>query len=354
MEQWKEVYTAVSTILYPAPVYLVGGALRDALLGQTSPKDYDFTTPLAPDEIEQRARAAGRKVYIIGKKFGTIVVKVPTTSGFVLVDVTTFRSECYSVDSHKPDVQFVDNITQDLSRRDFTVNAIAYRTDQALVDPFNGQDDIKGKIIRAIGNPTIRFKEDPLRMLRAIRLACQLGFSIDPETLKSIHKNKHLIYRIAKERWVMELDKILVSADPAGGFRLLAETELLRYVLPELWLQVGYDQNSPHHAFTLFEHSLRALTLASQHGGLSLNFMWGVLLHDIGKPFVRKLNKRGYCNYVLHEVVGAELVLKIGVYLKWPKSRTEDVSHIVRNHLTMSEFRPFDDGGKQEVGHAQE
>jgi tRNA nucleotidyltransferase (CCA-adding enzyme) len=302
------------------PSYMVGGSIRDSLLG-LEPKDYDFATPLLPDDIEERVKASGRRAYITGKRFGTVGFKFEDK----FVEVTTFRSEVYGK-SRKPEVEFVGSLTEDLSRRDFTINAMA-QSDK-LIDPFGGKADLDAKIIRAVGNPTIRFKEDPLRMLRAARFASQLGFDIEPNTLKSMTKNAHLILTVSKERWIQELDKLLLG-EASKGLQVLADTDLLKFILPELRLQVGYDQNNHNHKFTLAEHSFMVVDKLPK----DITLRWAGLLHDIGKPFVRTENPKGHSNYIFHETVGAEMVYGIGKRLKWSNERLNAVQDLIANHL---------------------
>ena len=306
------------------PIYLVGGSVRDLLLGK-EPKDYDFTTPRTPDDIEKAVRASGRKAFIAGKRFGTI--------GFRLhghhIEITTFRSETYEPGSRKPSVKFVHDITYDLSRRDFTINALAQRPDGRIIDPFGGRADLRKKIIRTVGKPEERFHEDPLRMLRAARFAAQFNFQIEEETELRATKRSYHILEVSKERWVQELDRLLISDHPELGLQFLARTRLLHYMLPELGLQVGWDQDSPYHALSLWEHTIKTVRLAPPE----VELRWAALLHDVGKPFTRTKNQRGYSNYVHHEEVGAELAEKIGSYLKWSKSRITNVSDLVRDHL---------------------
>lgn len=304
------------------PNYMVGGSVRDVLLG-VEPKDYDFATPLLPDEIEQKVREAGRRPFVTGKRFGTIGFKFDDK----FVEVTTFRSEQYGK-TRKPEVRFVSSITEDLSRRDFTINAIAKRGDK-LIDPFGGQVDIQKRIIRAVGNPSERFNEDPLRMLRAARFSSQLGFYIEPETFKSIKKHANKILSVSKERWVQELDKLLVGDYVYLGLNALWESGLMMFMLPELYLQKDYDQNSDWHEFTLSEHSLRTVEGVPK----DVTLRWAALLHDIGKPFVRTENKRGRSNYVFHELVGSEMIYGIGKRLKWSNERLNAVMELVRTHL---------------------
>lgn len=316
--------------------YLVGGSVRDLLLG-LAPKDWDYTTPLLPDEIEERVRNAGKRAYVTGKRFGTIGFKLDDK----FIEVTTFRSEKYGK-TRKPEVQFVGSINEDLSRRDFTINAIAQR-DARLIDPFGGQSDIKAKVIRAVGKPSERFNEDPLRMLRAVRFVSQLGFSIEPETHKAIVKNAHKILSVSKERWAQELDKLLLGDNVVIGLYALYTTDLIKFVLPELRIQSGYDQNSDWHEYSLVEHTIRTV----KDTPAKINLRWAALLHDLGKPFVRTDNKRGRSNYVFHELVGAEMIYGIGKRLKWSNERTQEVSDLVRHHLKdESPLREADNASK--------
>lgn len=318
----QAIFHAVERII--TSVYLVGGSVRDLLRGRP-PRDYDFATPLLPDEVEAAVRASGAKPHLIGKRFGTIGFKV----GDHFVEVTTFRTERYTPGSRKPDVTYTSDLTYDLSRRDFTINAMALKADGYLVDPFGGADDLRDGIIRTVNKPYDRYHEDPLRMLRAARFAAQLGFAVDTDSEKHAAKKAELIMTVSKERWTGELDKLLIATDPTPGLEFLAMTRLLHFILPELAVQIGYDQHSPYHQLDLWQHTLKTIRLSPPE----LLIRWAALLHDIGKPFVEVRNRRGYSNYTYHDVVGAELTLKIGHYLKWSKDRTAHIAHLVRNHI---------------------
>ena len=178
-----DLLTEVEKIMAPHPVYAVGGCVRDYILG-VQPKDYDFCTPATPDEIETLVKKSGRRAYLTGKRFGTIGCKVKIGEIQDLIEITTFRTETYAEANRKPEVEFVKDITADLSRRDFTINAMAIRLNKGrihIIDPFGGREDLKNKTIKAVGNPKIRFKEDPLRILRAIRFATRYGGFFDPD-----------------------------------------------------------------------------------------------------------------------------------------------------------------------------
>lgn len=316
------VHAAVADMV--TPVYLVGGSVRDVLLGR-DPHDYDFATPLAPDAVETAVRAAHKRAYLAGKRFGTVGFKL----GEHFIEITTFRAESYVPGSRKPHVRFVPDITYDLSRRDFTINALARRLDGHLIDPFGGRADLARGVIRTVGKPEERFHEDPLRMLRAARFAAQFGFRIDAITELRADHHAHQILLVSRERWTQELDRLLVSPHPEIGLQFLARTRLLNYLLPELALQVGWDQDSPYHELSLWEHSVKATGLVPADSILR----WAALLHDVGKPFTRTHNKRGYSNYVHHELVGAELADQIGLRLRWSNDRRRQVSQLVRHHL---------------------
>jgi putative nucleotidyltransferase with HDIG domain len=327
-------YETVSSVV--SPVFLVGGSVRDALLDRPL-GDFDFTTPLGPDAIEARVRDAGRRPYLVGKKFGTVAFKIDGRT----VEVTTFRSETYPENTRKPNVEFVTELEADLSRRDFTINAMA-QAGNKVVDPFGGKGDLAAGVIRAVGDARERFAEDPLRMLRAARFSAQLQFDVEPITLAAMERLAHRILFVARERWVAELDKLLVGPGATDALRLLAETGLLRYLLPEVALQVGYDQSSRYHDRSLFEHTLGVLDATP----IDLTLRWAALLHDIGKPYVRT-EKPGRSTYVGHDLLGAELVERIALYLKWGNKRKSDVGRLVRDHmLADSPLRKADDAAK--------
>jgi putative nucleotidyltransferase with HDIG domain len=329
------MYEAVREII--DPLYLVGGAVRDELLG-LAPKDYDFCTPLLPDDIEARVRAAGRRPYVSGKRFGTIGFKLDGQ----FVECTTFRTEKYTAASRKPAVAFCSNVTHDLSRRDFTVNALA-RRGRRIIDPFGGQEDLSQKMLRAVGTPSHRFREDPLRILRLARFRSQLGFDVDPLTFKKARELSYKVLSVSRERWMQEMDKLLVGEHVYQGLDLMADTRLLNYMLPELAPQVGYEQNNPHHDFTLWEHTLKVV----QATPADVTMRWAALLHDIGKPYVRT-DRPDRSNYVRHDLLGYEMVLKLAAYSKWSNDRRDVVSALVRDHLSVSSpLKPYDDGASK-------
>ena len=330
-----------------SPVYLVGGCVRDELLGK-EPKDYDFSTPLLPDEIEEKIKQAGRRVYCVGKKFGTLGFKVQLPNKeWEYVEVTTFRAETYTNGSRKPEVTFETDLLKDLSRRDFTINAIAKDIEGNYIDPFGGRLDLMKKKIICVTNATLRFKEDPLRILRSARFAAQLNFEIDQDLEKRATKLARTILNISRERWVMELDKILMSDNSDIGLDFLMRTRLMNFMFPEIECQLEYDQNSPYHDFTLWEHTKKVIKNAPK----DINLKWAALLHDAGKPAMRyQKPRKDYPNYTFHERISAEYVLKIGWYLKWSNDRTKKVYDLVKYHLLPeSPLKEADDKSKKEI-----
>ena len=347
-EQQKELFQQVRDIFYPEKVYLVGGAVRDMLLG-VEPHDYDFCTSLEPDMIENKIKSSGKRAYLTGKRFGTIGCKVNGQ----MIEVTTFRGEQYEPGNRKPTVNYVKDIVADLSRRDFTINAMALRLDNyKLIDPFGGQQNLKNKIIKCVGIAKQRFHEDPLRMLRCIRFCAKYGYEIENKTYEKLCHCAPSILDISKERWMEELDKILMCDDVKEGLNLLWDTKLFNYMIPELSLQRGYDQNSEYHKLTLDEHTIRVVMECPK----DLNLRWAALLHDIAKPFVRTdkstlllgLDRKFKTNYVGHEILGAEMVSRIATHLKWSNERRETVVNLVRHHLEDDcPLRKYDNLGKK-------
>lgn len=328
--------------------YLVGGCLRDLLLKRT-PKDWDVATDATPDEVQ---KLFPESVY--ENAFGTVGVKTASDDpALKVVEVTTFRIEGRYTDLRHPDeVRFAKTIEEDLARRDFTVNAMALRfTSQIpstksqkkglkiengkldideLVDPFGGSKDLKDKLVRAVGDPAKRFEEDALRLMRAVRLAAELGFEIERATKDAIRHHAGLLEAIAKERVRDEFVKLIMSDRAAEGIVAMEDLGLLRFVVPELREGIGCSQNK-HHIYTVFDHNVRALNYAAQKG-YSLEVRLASLLHDVGKP----ATKRGEgpdSTFYHHEVVGAKMAARIMDRLRFGKDITERVVHLVRHHL---------------------
>ena len=346
--RWSESVDALcDTVEYivGTKCYLVGGAVRDMYMGR-EPKDYDFCTSATPDEVEAAVKAAGRKAYTIGKKFGTIGFK--SEDGKNYFEVTTFRTETYDGQSRKPVVEFGTSLKKDLERRDFTMNALAYSPVEGIIDYFGGCNDIDYSVIRCVGEPTIRFKEDPLRMVRAIRFASQLGFNINEWTFDRIQKNKHLLTRVAVERVVTEIDKLLMSDFVHVGVCAMFESGVLEWLIPELALQYNFDQKSPYHKLPLHLHTAKVVDLAPN----TLDDKWLALLHDIAKPFCHTTKQQeGFGEryiYALHDRMGRMMSRRVCQYLKFSNDRTEYVSHWIGLHQEDDcPIKSADDAGKE-------
>jgi len=323
-----QAYRAVSAVV--EPVYMVGGSVRDTLMGREC-HDHDFATPLDPDRIEALVRAAGRRPYLVGKKFGTVGFRVDGE----IVEVTTFRTESYANGSRKPLVTFLGELAEDLARRDFTINAMALQGEE-VIDPFGGRDDLQARLVRAVGDPLARFDEDPLRMLRAVRFAAELDFEVDPATASAIAETPGRILDVARERWMLELDRLLVGPAASRGMRLLAETGLLRYLLPELSLQPALP-DPRHAAASLFDATLSALDAASADP----TARWAALLGGAGWPYVDGAPSAGQGAPGAREaardrdeaarLIGIEIVERTALYLKWSNRRRAEVARLVRS-----------------------
>lgn len=330
----RRIHESVSAVVFP--VYLVGGSVRDTLMGREC-EDFDFATPLDPDSVEACIRAAGRRPYLVGKKFGTVGFRLDGR----VIEITSFRAESYPEGSRRPAVEYLDDLAEDLSRRDFTINAMALDA-ETVIDLYGGRDDIASATVRAVGNARERFGEDPLRMLRAARFASQLSFAVEPETVAAMQRLAHRILLVARERWMLELDKLLLGDGAVGALRLLADTGLLRYLLPDIALQVGFDQNSRYHDRTLFEHTLAVLGATPP----DITLRWAALLHDVAKPYVR-IDRPDRSTYVHHDLLGGELVMRTALYLKWSTRRREDVGRLVAEHMRPdSPLKAADDDAK--------
>lgn len=262
MEKALAIQKEVQRILGTEECYLIGGSVRDIVMGKEA-KDYDFCTPMLPEEMIEKVKAAGRRVYTIGEKFGTIGFKVKVGAEmeidlngqdlnsddfdpskiitkkpvdlFEYVEVTTFRSEVYTNKSRKPEVKFVPSLDEDLARRDFKFNAIALRSDGSIYDPFGGKLDIYKKQIVSVGMPKDRIIEDPLRIFRAARFAARYNFTIDPNFIGKARQLADRIFDVSVERWVQEMDKLLTSYYPDVGLSYLGQMGVLQRILPELY-----------------------------------------------------------------------------------------------------------------------
>ncbi len=396
----KEVTHVTSTLETAGfEAYIVGGSVRDLLMGR-DPKDWDVTTNAKPEQIMELFEKT-----IYENSFGTVGVCVPvphetkglnvshetsqdavtyeTTRGdvssetiqnvphetpeYFIIEVTPYRIEAKYSDFRHPDrVDFSEKLEDDLKRRDFTVNAMALDSRGVLKDIYKGQEDIKDRVLRTVGEPDDRFNEDALRMLRAVRFACQLGFTISHETSESILRNCDLLKKISTERIRDEFEKIIMSESPAMGVVMLQKFGLLKHIVPELEEGIGCVQGGAH-IYDVWEHLLMALQHAADKGW-PLEIRLSALFHDIGKPRTRRFSSSGAFAQVLgsprdytrpdhsqkhtdsenvttkrkytfygHEVVGARMAKKIMERLKFGKNQTDLVEMLVRNHMFFSD-----------------
>ncbi|MGO1971484.1 MAG: CCA tRNA nucleotidyltransferase [Propionibacteriaceae bacterium] len=333
-------------------LYLVGGSVRDALLGQLG-HDLDFTTSARPDEVERLLRAfrpAGGgqvAVWTIGKEFGTIGCRVAVEDGpDWVIEVTTFRADAYSPDSRKPEVRYGDDLDSDLVRRDFTVNAMAISIpDRRFRDPFGGLDDLAAGVIRTPATPEQSFSDDPLRMMRAARFASQLGFLPAPEVAQAMRAMAERITVISAERVRDELTRLLLTDRPRAGLDLLARSGIADHVLPELpALQLERDEHHRHK--DVYEHSLKVLEQSIDLEGRlerrpDLVSRLAALLHDVGKPATRKFEDGGKVSFHHHDVVGAKICRKRLKALRFSSDEIKSVCTLVELHLR---FHGYGDG----------
>lgn len=306
--------------------YIVGGCVRDLLL-QREPEDWDVATQATPEQIQ----ALFPDTFYANKFFTVTVLTESQNSKLKEIEVTTFRSDMqYGDRRHPEEVVFAKTIEEDLSRRDFTVNAIALGLKSELVDPFGGQKDLKAKLIRAVGDAQERFQEDALRMMRALRFVATLGFKLEEKTRKAIEKNSALLKEISQERIRDELMKTIMGDGAADGIEQMRELKLLEYIIPELLEGVNVSQNK-HHIYNVWEHNLHSLEYAiARDWGLHVRL--AVLLHDVGKP----RTKRGEgpdATFYSHEVMGAKMTRSILSRLKFSREDIKKISDLVRYHM---------------------
>jgi poly(A) polymerase len=313
---------------------LVGGPVRDAILGRLG-NDLDFTTDAHPKDCEKLLNKWADSVWDIGAAFGTVAGK----KGDITVEITTYRSESYELDSRKPNVEFGKTIEADLSRRDFTINAMALEltTDEpTFIDLYNGVGDLENKLIKTPGKPEDSFSDDPLRMMRAARFMSQLNFTIDPAVITAIKSMTARLEIISAERIRDEFIKIIMSDNPRLGVTLLVETGLADIFLPEIpKLKLEIDEH--HHHKDVYEHTLtvleQAIALESRLGGPNLTLRLAALLHDIGKPKTKELIAGGGVSFHHHEVVGSRLCKERMKKLRFDNHIVKDVSQLVFLHL---------------------
>ena len=307
--------------------YLVGGCVRDTLLGRV-PGDWDITTAALPEQVE--AVFAGERIIETGLKHGTVTVLL---DGLPL-EITTFRTEAAYSDHRHPDaVAFTPSLTEDLARRDFTINAMAWTLekrgeglDAGLQDPFGGQADLEKKLIRCVGDPHKRFEEDALRILRALRFASQLDFTIDPATAAAAHALRDTLALVSRERIAVELTKLLCG--PAARRIIVEYWEILSVPLPELAPMAGLDQRNKHHCYDVLEHSAAAVEAVPPEKLLR----WAALLHDVAKPACFTVDEAGRGHFYGHAKRGAPMAREIMTRLRFDKDTVNRVAQLVELH----------------------
>jgi tRNA nucleotidyltransferase (CCA-adding enzyme) len=305
--------------------YLVGGCVRDSFLGKT-PNDWDICTNAAPEDVCALLECYDDiEVFLTGMKHGTITAHIDGEN----YEITTYRVDGDYTDNRRPDnVTFVSDVTKDLARRDFTINAMAYRRVDDFVDPWGGYEDLRNGVIRCVRNPDDRFQEDALRILRALRFASTYGFKIEEETAAAIHRNKDLLKNVSAERIRTELCKMLCGE---GVLDILLEyKDIMAVIIPELEPCIGFQQNNPYHKYDVYDHMVHAV---DAYKGTDVSIKMTLLLHDIYKPKCYTEDERGghfYC----HGVFGSHDAEKIMTRLKFDNKTRDEVVALVRHHDT--------------------
>jgi poly(A) polymerase len=307
-------------------VYLVGGTVREMLRDRLEdPGDYDFATPTSAEETMRILRKAGIRPIPLGVAFGTVGAVFQGTK----VEITTFRrSEEYKSRSRHPNVEFGGTIEEDLQRRDFCMNAIAMSESSELIDPYGGAGDIEKGRISVPSEPAKIFADDPLRLMRAARFVSQLGYSVDPETAKVARKVAFMITSVSRERWKMEMDKLLMGDDVDRGLQYLYDSRLLTFMMPELTILEGFAQNDEFHHKDVWEHTKRALKGSVKQ----IDVRWALLMHDIGKPYTKSIDD-GRVHFYHHEMVGETIARSIMFRLRFSNEQRKKVSTLIFNHM---------------------
>lgn len=304
-------------------VFLVGGSVRDLLMGNI-PNDYDLTTNARPEEIEKIFKEY--RTIDVGKKYGTIIVLYKDQE----VEITTYRKDSAYKDGRRPEsVSFSKTLKEDLDRRDFTVNAIAYNPKKGIVDYHGGREDIENKAIRAVGNPELRFREDHLRIMRAIRFSGQLDFQIEEKTYVACKKYKDELGKISWERIRDEIFKILLADKPSISIRIMEELEILELVLVELVDCIDFDQRNPYHEKDVYNHILCVVDEVPKKIELRL----AALFHDISKPESFFLDEEGIGRFYGHDKISAKTSRRVLARWNSPRSLIVKVASLVENHM---------------------
>jgi poly(A) polymerase len=312
---------------------LVGGPVRDVFLGQR-PSDLDLTTDATPDQVLAIIKGWADKVWTIGIAFGTVGLRKDS----MVFEVTTYRSEQYGLTSRRPEVHYGQSLTEDLSRRDFTINAMAARLPgYEVADPFGGFDALREKVVRTPGPPETSFGDDPLRILRAARFAAKLGFTVAADVRAAMTEQATRLEIVSAERITSELTKLMLTPDPAAGIDVLVQTSVADQILPEV-SRLRMEADEHHRHKDVYQHSLtvlrQAIELEPRYGLQDdLTVRLAALLHDIGKPRTRELLPGGRVAFHHHEVVGAKMTRRRLTALRFPKDVVDDVSKLVELHL---------------------
>ncbi len=312
-------------------LYLVGGAVRDHLLGAPLETlcDLDFATSAEPADSARILRAAKLQVFTVGSRFGTVGTIVAAGCLRREIQITTYRGEAYSNGSRKPRVTFGKDLESDLARRDFSINAMAMTADRALIDPFGGERDLRQHALRTVGEPRVIFREDPLRMLRAARFIATLGMQPEAELTEVVRELAEEILTVSRERWLMEMNKVLVGAAAADGLTFLANTGVLAYLWPAGQAMVAFraDQGRYHHK-ALWPHTLGVVSQAPAR----VEVRWAALLHDAGKVTTRSVDGAGDVHFYGHEAAGATIVDEVAGRFRFGRTLHQRVRTLVLLH----------------------
>lgn len=323
-ESVKKIITTLKEAGYDA--YAVGGCVRDSLLNRI-PDDWDITTSALPEQVKELFP----RTIDTGIKHGTVTILMRSThkeSAWETYEVTTYRIDGEYEDSRHPkEVEFTDNLLEDLKRRDFTINAMAYNEESGIVDAFHGMEDLERGIIRAVGNPIERFTEDALRMMRAVRFAAQLGYQIEEETKKAIKELAPTLRKISGERIQVELIKLATSNHPEK-IKLLYETGITKVIMPEFDIAMETPQNHPHHCYSVGEHTIHSMEAVANRKILRL----AMLFHDMGKPAKHTVGQDGYDHFHGHAEESAKIAKTVLRRLKFDNDTIDKVTRLVLYH----------------------
>ena len=301
--------------------YIVGGAIRDILL-ELKPKDVDFATNLSYETLKTLFSEYTPKE--TGKSFGVLRIRINNID----YEIAKFREDIYGKEKK---VSFVDDIRNDLARRDFTINAMAYNQKEGIVDLYNGQKDIENKVINFIGNAEERIIEDPLRVLRAFRFMSRLNFSLSENTIEAIKNQKFLLKNIPEEKITMEFSKLLLGDNIKNTLTLMKDTGVLELIIPEFKATYNFNQCNPHHNLDLFNHIINVVSKVPA----DLELRYSALLHDIAKPVVQTFDEKGIAHYKTHEIVGADMARDILARMKLSVKLIDTVVEIIKKHMVL-------------------